>query len=515
MPVGRGVLEAETVLAAGHAPTAVVLATPDAGTPEYRRYERLQGEAFAATVQALSPVQVAVTRVDVADARNAPLVTKYSIVRDYPALPRDEVRSDRLHAVLASAINAAARLRDTGRRRRRALIMEYRPTQGFARLRSPREVPAVLQGFPLAAVGSILRAGDRAMHIPPGATGVRDAAIERALAAFVAGHAEELRTTLAFDGRDLWPLVEADLLALTAEYADWLRGAAPTIARTLRTGRVGSVLVPFDTPPFPRLIVRTAQARGIPTFVLNDGWKGDDFGQQGMTADVALASSENVLRNYFRRHPNADRAILTGDPRSDAEHAPVLPAAPHAAPRRILLGSFTFSPIDLNCRRSDPERFLEVALEAIAASPATRGAQVVFKLHPADRADAYDAIVARHPDVAVEVVSAGDVTALFADADVYITTYSTSLLQAAGVGLPCLYLAVNEQRLHAPFAPDDPFLGPRTAHDAAELAALLGSPAARTVPDATEREAWLRDVVGPDDGRCTARVAAAVGAPLR
>jgi hypothetical protein len=101
---------------------------------------------------------------------------------------------------------------------------------------------------------------------------------------------------------------------------------------------------------------------------------------------------------------------------------------------------------------------------------------------------------------------------LFRPGDTYVTTHSTSLLQAAQMGLRFFYLAVNGQRLHRPFRRDDPVLGPRTADSAAGLAALLDADEPPTSRE--ELAAWIEYHVGPVDGRCTERVEAALRAGL-
>src|SRR5207302_7096303 len=99
-------------------------------------------------------------------------------------------------------------------------------------------------------------------------------------------------------------------------------------------------------------------------------------------------------------------------------------------------------------------------------------------------------VLAAHADLSVELLTSGDVVEAFAGADVYVTTHSTSLLEAAALGLPVIYYRVNAQRLHPPFD-NDPFMRRRTAASPAELAALLDSMAdAATADDPESLLAW-------------------------
>jgi hypothetical protein len=201
--------------------------------------------------------------------------------------------------------------------------------------------------------------------------------------------------------------------------------------------------------------------------------------------------------------------VVTGNPKADAQRAVRPRHDDPATLRRVLVGSFTFSPVDLNCRRSDSEFFLRGVLSGIRDSRLARGAGVRLKLHPADRPAYYRSVFAAIPEVPVQIVTEGDVVGEFDTADIYITTYSTSLLEAVARDLPVIYYRVNPQRLHAPFS-DDPFLEARTVHSAEELAALLDDPALREPLAPEVRDAWVQRYLGATDGRSTERIERAI-----
>jgi len=249
--------------------------------------------------------------------------------------------------------------------------------------------------------------------------------------------------------------------------------------------------------------------------VINDGWKGDEHQQDGIAADRALAWSESIARNYYGSRRQGPTTRVTGNPRSDETHRRPRPApTPGGSLRRLLVGSLTFSPSDLNCRRSDPERFLGEVLEGIAASRRARGAHVLIKLHPADRLESYTSVLGRFAGLELETTRTGDVLDLFSAADAYVTTYSTSLLEAAAVGLPVVYYRVNEQRLHPPFS-NDQLMAARTASSPQELAALLDDAGRLELPGGETVTSWLQEHLGPADGRCSERVAEALIADAR
>jgi hypothetical protein len=507
-PAARGVLDARAALESA---SRITVALPRTSDSRFDRVERTIGEGFAAAAGA--PVDW----VTVADPRNAALLAKYALTRNPPFRPHESVMADALARVTAGGVNALSRLR--GRGPVRALVVGYRPTSAFARVYRARgggPLGLVRLRFGSSDLAAMIRAGDRALA-PLGGPAVtrRYAGIEQALSAYVERHRDHLRALFTVAGVDLWQIVGERLMEMTLDYAEWMRPRLGRVRRALLAGRVGAVLVPYEAPPEARLVLKVAQALGIPTLMINDGWRGDEHLLDGMASDRALAWSSSIARNYFGRRRHGHPTIVTGNPRSDeAFRRP--PGAPAGeALRRVLVGSFTFLPSDLNCRRSDPERFLEQVLGGIDASRRARGARIVVKLHPADRPDSYQSVLELFARLDLEVRNEGDVLDLFEQADVYITTYSTSLLEAASYGLPVAYYRVNRQRLHVPFSPDDDFMLARTASSSQELAALLDDAGRLVPPDGGSQASWVEQHLGPTDGRCTERVAAALIADAR
>lgn len=488
LPAARGVLAMTAALDGGLEPSTLVSVVP-AGDGRYARLETLAADAALAAVRARLGSSIAIARIASDDARNSLLADKYASVRDPDFLIQTSTRRWLSRAIVLGLVNARACL---GRRNRPALlVVEYNPSRHFARAyesrRSRRWQLVCWPAHPRDLV-AIAKAGDhallpRAPDLDRRARGARPSLRERADA--MNGRA------LCVAGVDLWPVVREPLLELAERYSRYIEAFAGPLERELRRRTVRAVLVPFDTPAQARLVVRVAQKMHIPTFVLNDGFKADDIQQEGMAADVALAWSEAIRDCYFSRRANS--AIVTGDPRS--ERLPRI-GVRRRDERRVLVGAHSFSPVDLNCGRSDAERFLEQVLDGIAAAHGHVNPSVVVKLHPADAQSYYGTLLQRHARLAVELRTDGDVIEMFDDCDVYVATYSTSLLEAIAAGLPAIYYRVNAQRLGPPFGGDD-FLASRSACTPAQLAALLASrEALATGPP----DGWIEHYLGPSTG---------------
>jgi hypothetical protein len=489
MPVARAVLAMTAALERGLEAGALVSVAP-AGADRYARLETLAADAAAATVRARLGASLPVERIVSEDPRNAWLREKYRGLRDADYLDPASPRRGFARTLVLGLVNARARL---ARAERPALlVLEYNPTRHFARAygasRSRRWSLVCMPGTPRDLLASFT-AGDGAILRPP----VDLATRPRSRAdAHLRERGDELNgRALSVAGVELWPFVREPLLALAERHGRYAEAMADRLRGELRRHAVAAVLVPFDMPAPARLIVRVAQAIDIPAFVISDGFKADDIQQEGMTADVALAWSQAIAEHYFNRR--ADGAIVTGNPR--AQHL-ARARAPGNEGWRVLVGAHAFSPIDLNCRRSDAERFLDGVLAGVAATGARCDARVVVKLHPADSPGYYRTIVQRHPRLAVDVRTRGDVVDLFADFDVYVATFSTSLLEAVAVGMPVVYYRVGVQRLGPPFEGDE-FVARRCARTPAELAALLAD---RDTLAAPPPHGWIDYYLGPAAG---------------
>jgi hypothetical protein len=487
LPAARGVLEAQALPDAADI-DRLTLAVASGGPGNYSRVETIQSEAFAAALG----LRASVDRVVSHDQRNGILFAKFERTRDPAFLAREPWARVSARNLVVGAANLRGSL--TRSRSRNALaVLEYNPTRSFARAYAAdpsRSLRLVRIAPDPGDLLNVFRAGDRAL-IP--AVPATRGQIGRRLARDAVECARLDVAEVA-----LREVLQPYLTALIDRYASVVHALAPRYRAELRRSGVKAVFVPFDTPPLARLLVRVAQAMDIPTLHLNDGYKADDFQREGFAAGHALAWSEAIRDNYY--DGRRGNVVVTGNPKADAMPQQIRASTVR---KRVLIGSFTFSPIDLNCRRSDPESFLALVLEGIRRSSIVRP-RVTVKLHPADEGAPYSAIIADYADLEPTVISAGDVTALFEDADVYITTYSTSLLEAVAVGVPVVYFRVNNQRLLAPFSDDD-FMEQQTATSAAEIATLLDNPPPEFAKRA-DRRRWCEQYLGPLDGRSVQRV---------
>lgn len=501
LPAARGALAMAALLDELH-PDHVRTAVPTAGSETFRLNEIAQSDGAHAAVRARLGIEALGQRIEVDDPRDSQLVKKYAHRDTWRRRERLSRRARLATAELVTRSNRALRWNAQPT----LLVQEYNPTQAFASEYASRaDRPRMVRiGASRSALRISLARGDVIRQLPPLEV-LREPSMRARLEAWTDAHAAQLRERFIVGKIPLWDAVRPHVLDLVEMYAAYANAAVPEVEALLKRERVARVLVPFDTPPISRLLVRVAQRAGIPTFVLPNGVIPDEFQAESLTADVGLAWSDAVAQTTFRRRTSGT-VVITGNPKADRPHRKVRTGVP---PRRVLVGSFTFSAGDLNCGRSDPERYLEQVMAGVALGAPE--VTLTLKLHPSDTQD-YATLLGRSAVTDVRVITTGDVCALFADADVYVTTYSTSLLEAAAHGLPVIYYAVNDQRFLPPFG-EDSFLEEWTATTPTELAGLLRR-LSDNRPDPIELAAWAEQYLGPLDGGSVKRVASALASAV-
>lgn len=515
IPAGRGALGMLAALDAGATFEDLTTVVALGGSPAYAHTEHIQSAAAAAAARSRLGASLPVRHARASSPRNAALFAKYTATRDVDSLGPGVSRGQLGRSALTRAANAVAVVRGRRSRQRTLLVYDYNPTRAFAQTygaRSDRAWRLARHRCSAHEVPGVIAAGDRLMVAPPYPKSLSAPSTRSALSAACNARTRALHEAFNLEGVSLWPVVGEALVQTAERHAAFAHEAIPALRRSLERLKIDAVLVPFESPPEARAIVRVAQAMGIPTHILSDGVKLDDFTVDGTLADVALSWSASMAENYYARRRHG-RVEVTGNPKSDRQTASWRPHKGRRNGCRILVGSFTFSPADINCRRSDPEQFLENVLDGIARSSRAGDAEVTLKLHPADRIDHYKASLDRYGHLRIAVVDAGDVVAMFAEHDIYITTYSTSLIEAVPLGLPVIYHRVNPQRLHPPFSRDD-YLGARTATSAEGIAQLLDDPGTFDVSDAAAANEWAERYLGPTDGQSAQRVIDAIDATL-
>ena len=239
------------------------------------------------------------------------------------------------------------------------------------------------------------------------------------------------------------------------------------------------VLVPFDSPAFPRLLLAEAHAAGASSLLIQHG-----FHLEPNDPDGSFARHAAVWSELDRARSLGGESHVTGNPGA-AHFGTTRPPGPCRRGRTIVLLEYTPT---LSTLRDDrfPLRHLQAALDGVAS--ARPNTEVVIRPHPGD-ADptAYPTLVSQPGGIELTTDRSTPIEELFASADLCVGALSTASLQAAAVGLPVCVLNVSGVPGPWPLARGED--GLPAAKDAEELAELI--PALLRQGPGSSREAAL------------------------
>jgi hypothetical protein len=278
--------------------------------------------------------------------------------------------------------------------------------------------------------------------------------------------------------------LDAWALQFLEEHAPVPVAAARWARRAFARGAVRALVVPFDTPAVVAASVVEARVAGIPSLLVQHGFE-QGLGVPDKThVDVAALWSERD-RTTLESLSSA-RPVVTGNPGAEHLASPVLRA--QRRDRTLIL-------VDYQSRLSArvPERISQLHLVAALQGVATArpGTTAVIRPHPAS--PGAEAAVPRPAGIRVEVDAATPIEELCASVDACVGAMSTATLQAAGYGIPVVYLDV------AGIARPWPFDGSAVpvARDAEQLADALAAAVDR--PD-VEGQAEMLEALGARHG---------------
>ena len=281
-------------------------------------------------------------------------------------------------------------------------------------------------------------------------------------------------------GDELARALDAWALAYVREHAPGVLASARRARRVFGAHRVRALVVPFDEPPAMAGLVTAARSAGVPSLIVQHGYDAELGVRDKTRVDVAALWSERD--GEILRAESPARGVVTGNPAAEQ----LVEAPPRAARRdRTLVLVDYHSRLSARVPERVSQRHLEAALEAIAV--ARPGTTAVVRPHPSTHGA--EARIPGPSGLRVEVDASAPIEGLLSGVDACIGAMSTATLQAAGHGVPVVYLDVAGLERPPPF---DGSAVP-VARDAEQLADALAAAVAR--PDVTG-QAEMLDALG-------------------
>jgi len=315
--------------------------------------------------------------------------------------------------------------------------------------------PASLPGLPMAELARTLWRG--------GWVGV-PGRVRRGRSAAMVGRALAAARELAPAHEPAAELAHAHALELLARRAQATLALVDRCARALAKGRIGTVVVPFDSLASVRVLLAASRDAAVPSVLVQHGYAPEPNDPDKGEADHTAAWAERDAREVRERHGRD--ATVTGNPAAPSARSRRRPA--RGGPTLALLQSPTVFSARWDARVS--QRFVAESLAALGrVRPAS---EVILRPHPLEPSpDAFLGLVPATSSLRARVDVHTPLAELLENCDACVGGVSTATLQAGVAGLTTAFLDVTGGPLPEPF---DHAGALPSARDAAGLAEALG-----------------------------------------
>ncbi|MDB9916154.1 hypothetical protein OAD22_00040 [Pseudomonadales bacterium] len=197
------------------------------------------------------------------------------------------------------------------------------------------------------------------------------------------------------------------------------------------------------------LIDLVSNKRGVPTYMIINGLLGHHYEDDAKLATVINSYSKSIRDNYFSGMPNV---IYLGDPRMD-QYAGVKAKTINRSSPTVSIGTSGFSNIDLNSYLAVEFEFLYEVLSALSeAFLDTEHVKIILKVRSNGYKQMYETFVDDYfSRMTIRIEDDISMNKLFEKTDLYISLYSQTLIEAASLGIPCIYHKNDNEILYPPF----------------------------------------------------------------
>ena len=245
------------------------------------------------------------------------------------------------------------------------------------------------------------------------------------------------------------------------------------------------------------LVDCVSRARGIPSYLIINGWMSGDFLDESKYATVINAYSCSIREHYYREMNNV---VCLGDPRMDPyvrEHKP------HVVNRdspTVTIGTSAHSIIDLNSYLAVEFDFMYDVLSALRiVKEQGVDLRIVLKVRSNGYREQYQKFSEEFfPGIVDEILDTIPISSVLGKTDFYISLYSQTLFEASCLGIPCLYYKNDCEVLDPPFDGKSELVTVDTVNDLVKAFTDFRSGHERF--DAFLDKAVLEKYIGPLDG---------------
>lgn len=193
-----------------------------------------------------------------------------------------------------------------------------------------------------------------------------------------------------------------------------------------------------------------SRARGIPRYLIINGWMSGDFLDESKYATVINSYSSSIREHYYR---GMDNIVCLGDPRMDFYVRGHQPRLINRDSPTVTIGTSAHSIIDLNSYLAVEFDFMYDVLSALRiVKEQGVNLRIVIKVRSNGYREQYQKFSNEFfPGVVDEIFDTVPISSVLARTDFYISLYSQTLFEASCLGIPCLYYKNDREILDPPF----------------------------------------------------------------
>jgi hypothetical protein len=250
-----------------------------------------------------------------------------------------------------------------------------------------------------------------------------------------------------------------------------------------------------------RLIMNHAINKNIPIFMIANGLLNMSFERDGRDSDYVNCYSETVKEDYFN---NSKKTICLGDPRMDKYFLTQKKQINREIPT-IIIGAAGFNPIDLNSYLAYEFDFLYDIL--IVLKKLTKNGlknKTILKVRDNGYAHQYQSFVKEYfSELDVQIIKEMSFSTLITQADLYISIYSQTLIEASCLEIPVIYYKKDNQFINRPFDGNSELVTAKNIDELREKIKLFYDQS--DIFNAFMEKSTLEKYIGPLDGKNTER----------
>ncbi len=325
-------------------------------------------------------------------------------------------------------------------------IQEYYPTRDVVqRLKADGRVRLVLAHFSWAA-GWVKYLAERPIPVWGRLKKFQNEA-DRLMQAFRERRTARLILTGKVDvTTNVYRIIEERVSSRITEY---LRALDCVIRYLLRSPVKLTVLI-ANLGQIATLVDCVSRARGIPRYLIINGWMSGDFLDESKYATVINAYSTSIRDHYYR---GMDNIVCLGDPRMDHYVRDCPPRLINRESPTVTIGTSAHSIIDLNSYLAVEFDFMNDVLSALRiVKEQGVNLRIVLKVRSNGYREQYRAFTDElFPGMVDEILDTVPISSVLARTDFYISLYSQTLFEASCLGIPCLYYKNDREVLDPPF----------------------------------------------------------------